>query len=194
MKVCEKGHYYDGDECPYCPINTDDKRTIQYPLNRGGNSNIPTCSHCGKPIRKRVNLRHESGVVVGSVGNCHDGRVPWNYAWNGRCDYCGHDYNISIRQKLGNSFDLGDKHTFIRIAYKSYMYSCTGDISIDLSGVEVETFVKGHAGDKQKQKVFLSTNELKYLLKVLSNSPILQQEDSESEYDRWRMCEDTKSM
>lgn len=48
--------------------------------------------------------------------------------------------------------------------------------------MEIETFVE-QRGDTTKQKIFLSTNELKYLLKVLSNSPILKQEDCDVDYN-----------
>ena len=83
-----------------------------------------------------------------------------------------------MRQNIGG-FELSDKQTSVKVATKSYLYSLTGDQSLILSGVEIESHVGGHTGDKQVQKIFLSTNELKCLLKVLSHSPILQQKDYE---------------
>lgn len=179
LKQCENGHYYQGDHCPYCP-KVYDKETRLYP--RAGCVSIPLCSHCGKPLRKEEYIYHRIGIMsVGSVGNSQDRKIPWNYGWNGRCDNCGHDYNINIGQKLGG-VDLGNKHTSVRVDSRSYRYSYTDecDTSIVLSGVEIETFVE-QRGDTTKQKIFLSTNELKYLLKVLSNSPILKQEDCDRE-------------
>ena len=180
MKVCENGHCYQGDSCPYCP-KVYDKETRLYP--GAGSVNIPLCPHCGKPLRKRENINQQvpSDVIVSSVGNPHDGKIPWNYGWNGRCENCGQDYNIHIVQKLGG-VDLGNKHTSVRVDSRSYLYSHTGNTSIVLSGVEIETFVE-QRGDTTKQKIFLSTNELKYLLKVLSNSPILKQEDCDVDYN-----------
>lgn len=180
MKVCGKGHYYQGDSCPYCP-KLYDKETRLYPV--AGSVNIPLCPHCGKPLRKRENINQPYiGQTVGSVGNPGDGMIPWNYEWNGRCDNCGHEFNINMVQNI-QCTDLGNKHTSVKIMEKSYMYHITAgadDVSgITLSGIEIESYVGGYAGDKEKQKIFLSTNELKYLLKVLSNSPILQQEDYE---------------
>lgn len=190
MKVCPNGHYYEGEECPYCPNLYGDDRTKVYPYPGEGNVNIPTCPHCGRPIRKRENLCQPAGVVIGSISDIRDAKMPWNYNWNGRCDSCGHDYNINMTQNISH-LDLGNKHTSVKVSQRDYMYHITanwGELSgLCLSGVEIETYVGGCAGDKQKQKVFLSTSELKYLMKVLANSPILQQEDCEwLDRQRWR--------
>ena len=87
-----------------------------------------------------------------------------------------------MRQNI-SGFELSDKQTSVKVATKSYLYSFTGDQSLILSGVEIESRVGGRTGDKQVQKIFLSTNELKCLLKVLSHSPILQQEDYEHDFN-----------
>lgn len=175
MKVCPNGHYYQGDHCPYCPTVYNNETKL-YPQT--GSNNIPICPHCGKPIRKSLPINNGVGGIYGSLGNCHDGIIPWNHEWNGTCEYCGYDYNIHMRQNIGG-FELSDKQTSVKVATKSYLYSLTGDQSLILSGVEIESHVGGHTGDKQVQKIFLSTNELKCLLKVLSHSPILQQKDYE---------------
>lgn len=177
LKHCPNGHFYEGEDCPYCPPH-DDKKTRLYPTF-ARTENVPSCPHCGRPIRKIENI--DIDRQIGSIGNCRDGRVPWNYGWNGRCENCGQDYNIHIVQKLGG-VDLGNKHTSVRVDSRYYLYSHTGNTSIVLSGVEIETFVE-QRGDTTKQKIFLSTNELKYLLKVLSNSPILKQEDCDVDYN-----------
>lgn len=190
MKVCPNGHYYEGEECPYCPNLYGDDRTKVYPYHGEGNVNIPTCPHCGRPIRKRENLYQPAGVVIGSISDIRDAKMPWNYNWNGRCDSCGHDFNINMTQNIGYR-DLGNKHTSVKVSYENHIYSITageGEVyGLHLSGVEIETYVGGRTGGNHKQKVFLSTNELKYLLKVLANSPILQQEDCEwLDRQRWR--------
>ena len=178
MKVCPNGHYYQGEECPYCPP-VYDKKTKLYPTF-AMTENVPSCPHCGRPIRKIENLCQPANLMIGSVGNCDDGRIPWNYNWNGRCDNCGHDFNINMTQNIGYR-DLGNKHTSVKVSYENHIYSITageGEVyGLHLSGVEIETYVGGRTGGNHKQKVFLSTNELKYLLKVLANSPILKQDD-----------------
>lgn len=187
MKVCENGHCYQGDSCPYCP-KVYDKETRLYP--GAGSVNIPLCPHCGKPLRKRENI-YPVGEKVGSVGNPYDGKIPWNYRWNGRCENCGHDFDISIRQNLGG-FGLGDRHTSVKVRTQRCNHitaGFNGDSGLILSGVEIETYVEEHSGDRRIQRVFLSTNELKYLMKVLANSPILQQEDSE-----WMDRQDWRSL
>lgn len=186
MKVCENGHCYQGDSCPYCP-KVYDKETRLYP--GAGSVNIPLCPHCGKPLRKRENLCQPADVVIGSISDIRDAKMPWNNNWNGRCDSCGHDFNISMTQNISH-IDLGNKNTSVKVSQRNYIYNITanqGELSgLCLSGVEIETYVGGYAGDKQKQKVFLSTSELKYLMKVLANSPILQQEDCEwMDRQRW---------
>lgn len=189
LKHCPNGHYYEGEECPYCPKG-DNGKTKVYPIHPTSvDIDIPLCPHCGRPIRKRENLYQPAGVVIGSISDIRDAKMPWNYNWNGRCDSCGYDFNISMTQNISH-LDLGNKHTSVKVSQRDYMYHITanwGKLSgLCLSGVEIETYVGGCAGDKQKQKVFLSTSELKYLMKVLANSPILQQEDCEwMDRQRW---------
>lgn len=190
LKHCPNGHYYEGEECPYCPKG-DNGKTKVYPIHPTSvDIDIPLCPHCGRPIRKRENLYQPAGVVIGSISDIRDAKMPWNNNWNGRCDSCGYDFNISMTQNISH-LDLGNKHTSVKVSQRDYMYHITanwGELSgLCLSGVEIETYVGGCAGDKQKQKVFLSTSELKYLMKVLANSPILQQEDCEwMDRQRWR--------
>ena len=181
MKVCPNGHYYEGEECPYCPP-VYDKKTKLYPTF-AMTENVPSCPHCGRPIRKIENI--DIDRQIGSIGNCRDGRVPWNYKWNGKCDNCGHDFNINITQNI-SGFDLRDKQTSVKIANRTYPYSRTDSLGIYLSGVEIETYA-GMSGCRQKQEIFLSTNELKYLLKVLGKSPILKQEDCEFDTDSFTL-------
>lgn len=173
MKVCPNGHYYQGDHCPYCPTVYNDETRL-YPQT--GSNNIPICPHCGKPIRNMVNILGYRSIVIGSVGNCYDQKVPWNYEWDGVCENCGYDYNITMMQNLRNE-GLGNKHTYIKVTQKTYNYNM--DQWLVLSGVEIQSFFDGDINGRQK--IFLSTNELKQLLKVLKVSPILQQEDCDCE-------------
>ena len=116
MKVCPNGHYYQGDHCPYCPTVYNNETKL-YPQT--GSNNIPICPHCGKPLRKREKINQPYiGQTVGSVGNPGDGMIPWNYEWNGRCDNCGHEFNINMVQNI-QCTDLGNKHTSVKIMEKS---------------------------------------------------------------------------
>lgn len=172
MKVCPNGHYYQGDHCPYCPTIYD----IERRLNKRIDITTPLCSHCGKPIRNMISIPGNRSIVIGSVGKCYDQKVPWNYEWNGVCENCGYDYNITMMQNLQNE-GVGNKHTFIQVIQKTYNYNM--DQWLVLSGVEISSFFDGDINGLQK--IFLSTNELKQLFKVLKESPILQQEDCDCE-------------
>ena len=163
-KHCPNGHYYDGrmENCPYC-------KQFEFEIE-----SVPICSHCGRPIRTKI---RKPDFPVGSLDDAYDGKVPWNYHWDGRCEHCGHDFGISIRQILPNIVkENSDKWTSIRPSSRT-IRDPMADIVTMLSGVEIETKLNGAT-----EKIFLSTNELKYILDELKASPILAQLDWSQDY------------
>ena len=109
MKRCPQGHYYEGDTCPYCPTQFYSVRNVN-PFDGHGNlkqhiaelMTIPTCPHCGRPLRKGI-PHPDYGIVVSSLYDIRDRIVPWNYKWDGRCENCGHDYNIEMHIDISKS-------------------------------------------------------------------------------------------
>lgn len=184
-KQCPKGHFYQGDVCPYCPTQYYSVNEVD-PFNGAGNlqqhieelMTIPVCPHCGRPIRKGI-PHPDNGIAVSSLYDIRDRIVPWNYQWNGVCENCGHDFNISMRIDMGSSGpDNKIRETKIRVGARGFLHHITCDYgdwrSTVLSGIEIETKCGlGH----ETEKFFLSANELKYLIEVLQNSPILKQFD-----------------
>ena len=65
----------------------------------------------------------------------------------------------------------------MKVAAAGFLHDITANLgemsSTVLSGVEIET----KCGHGHGEKLFLSANELKHLMKVLQNSPILRQFD-----------------
>ena len=184
LKQCPRGHYYEGDACPYCPTQFYSVRNVN-PFDGLGElkrhttelMTIPTCPHCGQPLRKGI-PHPEYGIVVSSLYDIRDRIVPWNYKWDGRCENCGHDFNIVMRIDMGSTGpDNKLRETKIKVNSKGFLHHITnfGDgQSTVLSGVEIET----HCGlGNKREKFFISTNELKHLIKVLHISPILKQFD-----------------
>ena len=187
---CPKGHYYTGDHCPYCPthyysveeVNTD---CVVYSQERVRElMTIPVCTCCGKPLRRGI-PHPEHGIAVSSLYDIRDRVVPWNYKWDGHCENCGHDYNVVMRIDMGSRGpDNRDRQTVVKVGDRGYCHNVEAFLgegsSTVLSGVEIETRC-GH----QVETLFLSANELKYLMKALQNSPILKQFDYlEDDYDR----------
>ena len=182
-KQCPRGHYYKGDTCPYCPtqyytvneVNSfDGVGDLQQHISEL--MTIPICAHCGRPLRRGI-PRPEHGLVVSSLYDIRDRIIPWNYQWDGRCENCGHDYNVVMNINMGsNGPDHKMRQTIVKVASRGFCHdveSCLGEISsTELSGVEIET----RCGD-QVQTLFLSANELKHLMRVLQNSPVLRQFD-----------------
>ena len=151
---------------------------------KGGRTNgqiPPTCSKCGNPLRKE-NRR----VPIECSGTFEYRHVPefgyvWNDSWNGVCENCGFDCNLQFTQNLGN----GTRVSSVRIADRRFptYSSCDGEV---LSGVELEITSQGRYFS-ETQRIFISTNELKHLLKMLENSPILKQYDwgEDWSYEMW---------
>lgn len=154
FKQCAKGHYYTGsNSCPYCGSEE---------------AYIPQCPHCGEPIRK--SLPSIDWPIVGAIeGSAYDHKIPWNYGWDGICENCHHDFNIKMVQKLNeNSFK---RETSIRVTAR--LIPIHLDTLLGLSGVVIE---QQNSTDGEI-KMFLSTNELRFILNALKHSPIIEQWD-----------------
>ncbi len=154
VKQCAKGHYYTGNSsCPYCGAVE---------------AYIPICPHCGKSIRQ--SLPSVNWPIVGSIeGSAYDHMIPWNYGWDGICENCRHNFNIKMSQKLDEN---GIKReTTIKVSSRLIVTHL--DALVGLSGVEIEqqTCTDG------KIKMFLSTNELRFIINALKRSPIIEQRD-----------------
>lgn len=197
-KQCPRGHYYKGDTCPYCPTlhypNSGSERptrtagTSQHnptfyptetPTSTATDTVIPLCPHCGRMVRRFI-PKPPKEVRISSINNMGDGVVPWNYEWDGRCENCGHDFNIVMRIDMGSTgIDNKIRETRINVNSKGFLHHITCNSyeemrSTVLSGVEIETCCGlGY----ERDRFFLSANELKYLMNVLHNSPILKQLD-----------------
>ena len=191
LKQCHNGHFYEGDTCPYCstqyyPVLDDTKASPYNPNTIPADTavlakytEIPLCPHCGRPIRKYIPMPSKE-VQVSSINNMGDGIVPWNYEWDGKCENCGHDFNIVMRIDMGSTGpDNREMRTFVRVSATGFNHRALtinpGEIGTNtvLSGVEIET----NCGNGLVEKLFLSANELKYLMRALQNSPILKQWD-----------------
>ena len=98
--------------------------------------------------------------------------------WNGRCESCGFDFTITMRQKMSSSDE--DRYTVVRVASET-VESDYVDVFMGLSGVEIE---QRNSLDGVK-KTFISTNELKYLINALKDSPILEQMDWYEDRNRY---------
>lgn len=193
LKQCPRGHYYKGDTCPYCPTqyypNSGSESTTHtaganqhnptsYPTDTPTSTaigiEIPLCPHCGRPVRRYV-PKPPKEVRISSINNMGDGVVPWNYEWEGRCESCGHDFNIEMHIDMGSTGpDNRERQTRVRVCAAGFnhhertMSPGEGGVNTVLSGVEITN---------KNGRVFLSANELKHLIKVLHNSPILKQFD-----------------
>lgn len=184
IKQCPNGHFYQGDVCQYCPTRYYSVNEVN-PFDGVGYLQqhieelitIPVCPHCGKPLRKGI-PRPEHGVTVSSMFDIRDHIVPWNYKWVGICEHCGNDFSFAMRINMGSTgSDNNFRETSIRVGARGFLHHITCDYgdwcSTILSGVEIET----KCGSGKSEKFFLSANELKYIMEVLKDSPILKQFD-----------------
>ncbi len=179
-KVCPNGHHYQGDNCPFCPsqfVSVSDTHIMADKSLASKMMSIPICKHCGRPLRKGI-PRPSNGIRVSSLNDIRDSIVPWNYQWNGKCENCGYDYNISMSSPTGSlSIDNHFKITTVKCDSYEVAHHITANLDEDMSytgfaGVEIETRF-GNGG--YHSKVFLSINELKYLFDALQGSPIMEQ-------------------
>ena len=136
-------------------------------------ANIPRCPRCGGPIRKRI--PDVKWPIIGSVqGGAYDHKVPWNYQWNGVCENCGHDFNIKMAQNLEQ--EGISRLTTLKVSGKS-VPTRFRDAHVGFSGVEIEQNTNDGT-----TKMFISTNELRFMIHTLKNSPILEQWDWKEDY------------
>ena len=171
-KKCPNGHYYTEDKCPYCPVDYSSVTEINIIEREGVASRmstiIPICKHCGRPLRKGI-PRPPQGTIISSIQDIHDRIVPWNYKWDDKCEHCGYDYNIMLKTQGAG---CRDRVTSIWVKEELYDNYDVCDASCNhktgLSGVRIST---------DKGGLFLSVKELRQLINVLSNSPILEQFD-----------------
>lgn len=176
FKKCPNGHYYQGDTCPYCPTQSwgyqEPKHdpTIDY-RNHFELLAIPICPRCGQPVRKGIS-RPKNGFVS-SMHDIQDHLVPWNYLWDGHCEYCECDFSFETRIDMG-SFgpDNGFRITKVKMGNRAFLHDITCNMdnwrATVLSGIEIET---------GGERLFLSANEVKLLMKILKDSPLLKQFD-----------------
>ena len=213
-KQCPRGHYYKGNSCPYCPTqyypNSGSERltrtagTSQHnptfyptetPTSTATDTVIPLCPHCGRMVRRFI-PKPPKEVRISSINNMGDGIVPWNYEWDGRCENCGHDFNIVMRIDMGSTGpDNKVRETRIRVGAKGFLHHITSSWNFNkctvLSGVEIES--RCGLGN-EREKFFLSANELKYLIRALQESPILKQLDYYSEYDESELVDERTTL
>ena len=205
-KRCSNGHYYQGDHCPYCepprtiidygpyqaPYRCDTCGTYSNEYNNGNcpycgtrlqgqpedtypwwrfsghqTTIIPICKHCGHRVRRGIT----SDSRVSYIQDDHKKITPWNYRWNGKCEYCGHDYSFDMETLL--DIQGQKKRTTVSADSRVNLVNRNDHIYTVLSGVTIRTFV----GETMRGEIFLSANELKYLLDSLEDSPLLEQCD-----------------
>lgn len=202
-KRCPQGHYYKGNQCPYCedpgpytaPYTCEKCNAWSSEYNGGkcpycgdrlrgqaedifpwwlNNAHettiIPVCNHCGHRIRRSI------PSLVGSVLYIQDDKeqvAPWNYNWNGKCEYCGHDYSIRLGLQINDDGQQTNKKTTVSADCMNFDFPGCCDRYTVLSGVTIRTYV----GEKACGEVFLSANELKCFIDVLKDSPLREQYD-----------------
>ncbi len=197
LKQCPRGHYYKGDACPYCPTQCCPNSGLMRPTRTDGpnqhkptfyptdtptstiaGTDIPLCPHCGKPVRKEIPHCFNIGSIE---GNAFDGKTPWNYNWKGVCESCGHDFSITMTQRIDSPHN--DRQTIVRVSQRQvHAMSAEGytlhDAFVGLSGVEIEQ----RNNIEGVKTTFISINELKYLISALKNSPLLEQLDFHADW------------
>ena len=173
FKKCKNGHLYKGDYCSYCPdrplehpIDNSEKESNYNPIGENKGQISPICPKCGKQLRRNRITPSSAGPYLPEYG------YVWNDGWDGVCENCRKDFNFHFTQDLGNRTN---RVSIVKVASKSFPTErqFVGEV---LSGIEFEIVTSGRYVS-EKQKIFISTNELKYLIQALKNSPILEQFD-----------------
>lgn len=202
LKKCPNGHFYKGNACPYCvtdfmwhrdsgpPYKCANCGECSAEYNEGKcpycgsrlqslgfaypswfpsdlTTIVPVCKQCGHRIRRTV---PSSNGLVSYVLDSSEKVTPWNYKWDGKCEFCGFDYNVHTKVKI----EEGQyKVTSVCIDTCGVVDEGTCDQLTVFSGVTIRTSI----GGKNQGEVFLSANEVKYLLDAIKESPLLEQFD-----------------
>lgn len=130
----------------------------------------PLCPECNLPVRKN-NFIPENRFSRGASN------PPWNSGWQGICENCNHDFSFTLTQHVSDEIFKIERKTAVKLSHQDYMDSL--DAFVILTGVEVSIseFVQFSENKVSNSKIFISTNELNYILKKLKNSPFLGQFD-----------------
>jgi hypothetical protein len=154
LRQCKNGHRFYGDYCPYCR-----NFVSAFQGNTGKGKILPVCSNCRQPLRKGCIVKPSSVIMSGS---------PWNEQWDGKCEHCGFDYNLHIQTA----------YRVNNICVTTLRHPTSCDTAEVISGIEIETVTKNTFLNTSKtETLFLSTEELKYIIDALNNSPVLKQFD-----------------
>jgi hypothetical protein len=134
----------------------------------------PKCSNCGKNVRKD-NYKPKIDFLM-----CNP---PWNSGWDGVCENCNYDYNFKFVQNVTSQ--SGDY--YFKISRESNLVLSRRDFldSLDsftvLSGIELTisdiTKIPNAKDIIETNSIFISTNELKFIISILNDSPLLKQYD-----------------
>lgn len=201
IKKCPNGHFYQGNHCPYCapirpmaenhgPFECPQCGACSEEYNGGkcpycgerlrslGNTMstlspseftriVPVCKQCGHRLRRTI---PPSDGMVSYIHSWPEEVSPWNYKWDGKCEYCGHDYNVQMEMNIDNKQKKQTKAfaDMMNVVIPPFCgeYTC-------LSGVTIQTTI----GGQPSGEVFLSANELQYLMESLKESPLMKQYD-----------------
>ncbi len=132
----------------------------------------PLCLKCNLPVRKHDFIPEDR--FTKGISN-----PPWNSGWQGICENCNHSYNFSSSQLVSAELFKIERRSLVKLAHKDYMDSL--DSFVILSGVEISISEIINYSGKENQitnsNIFISTNELNFILKSLKNSPLLDQYD-----------------
>lgn len=164
-KQCPNGHYYsvEYNESPSTPPARTKRESLSE-LATPQEEMVPRCRYCGHLLRNSIPAYN--GYIYDVKEKVR--LTPWNYFWNGKCENCGHDYNIHIVVPIEQG---KNKETSV-YADRCGIATYAPDEYTVLSGVTIKTEVEGKCNE-----VFLSAKELRYLVNALKNSPLLEQYD-----------------
>jgi len=119
----------------------------------GAGHEAPACPRCGEQIRADGSLR------LSFQGQANP---PWNAAWDGACERCGHRFELALDQQLGF-----EERRSLRVRPRNDFHQTSIDAAICFSGVEITVEREAWGSDASTQTVFLSTGELAALLEAL---------------------------
>lgn len=153
----------------YLNMTRNEKFSPPYGEPRG--QEVPTCSECHQPIRKQGSKREQH--IPGAFAN-----PPWNAGWGGVCEHCGKDYCLSFTNSLRGQGRLeieSGRNISVQIKSEGYRYFI--DELVALAGVEITINTFGPYLSDKREKLFISIQELKEIMRLLQNSPVMEQYD-----------------